>query len=249
MSLSSLQYLVLPPVGNVLLALFGALLWRSSRGLGLTLVIAGLLSLLLISTPLVSYWLRHGLEIYPPLTPTAAKRGQAIVILGGGRNYDSPEFGWGDAPSNTTWRRLAYGALLAKQYDLPVLLSGGRVHHEALAEAQLMARAMRQLFEIDPTWVETQSRDTAENASESARLLEGTGIQRVLLVSQAWHLPRAVAAFEHAGLDAIPAPTEFTGNPGLGPLAFVPRAYYLRQSTQAIHEWLGRMVYGLQRNL
>lgn len=249
MSLSSLQYLVLPPTGNVLLALLGALLWRSSRGLGLTLMIAGLLSLLLISTPLVSYWLRHGLEVYPPLTPAEAKRGQAIVILGGGRNYDSPEFGWGDAPSNTTWRRLAYGALLAKQYHLPVLLSGGRVHDEALAESQLMARAMRQLFEIDPAWVETQSRNTAENATESARLLEGTGIQRVLLVSQAWHLPRAVAAFEHAGLEAIPAPTEFTANPGFGPMAFVPRAYYLRQSAQALHEWLGRLVYGLQRNL
>ncbi|WP_129139180.1 YdcF family protein [Modicisalibacter coralii] len=247
MSPSYLQYLVLPPVGNVLLMLAGFAIWRSSRGLGLTLVIGGLVSLLVISTPLVSYWLRHGLEIYPPLTAAEARRGQAIVILGGGRNYHSPEFGWGDAPSNTTWRRLAYGVFLARQYDLPVLLSGGRVHDEPLAESQLMARAMRQVFDIRPTWLETQSRNTAENASETARVLQGTDIQRVLLVSQAWHLPRAVAAFEHAGLEAIPAPTEFAGKPHLDPLAFVPRAYYLRQSSRALHEWLGRLVYGLRR--
>lgn len=249
MPLSSLQYLALPPVGNILLALAGFAVWRSYRGLGLALVVIGLLSLLMVSTPLVSYWLRHGLEIYPPLSAAEAKRGQAIVILGGGRNYDSPEFGWGDSPSNTTWRRLAYGVLLAREYDLPILLSGGRVHHEPLAEAQLMARALRQVFDVEPTWLETQSRNTAENASETARVLQGTGVQRVLLVSQAWHLPRAVAAFEHAGLEAIPAPTEFAGKPHLGPLAFVPRAYYLRQSTRALHEWLGRLVYGLERHL
>ncbi|SHF15559.1 Uncharacterized SAM-binding protein YcdF, DUF218 family [Modicisalibacter ilicicola DSM 19980] len=243
--LHALKYLLLPPLINMLLIVSGLVLWKTSRGVGITLVALGMASLLALSLPWVSYWLRKGLEPYEPPAPSALQDAQAIVILGGGRDFGTPEFGWGDAPNNATWRRLGYGAWLARETNLPLLVSGGRGHDEALAEATLMARALEQAFGLDVRWVETRSRSTAENAEFSATILEREGLDTVLLVSQAWHLPRAIPEFEQTGLRVIPAPTEYASRPPNGPIAWIPRAYHLRQSTQALHEWLGRGAHAL----
>lgn len=243
MLLHALKYLLLPPLVNALLMLAGLLLWKSHRMLGPSLLVLGLVSLLALSLPWVSYWLRKGLEPYAPPSYSMQKKAEAIVILGGGRDYATPEFGWGDAPNNATWRRLAYGAWLSRETGLPILVSGGRVNDETLAEATLMARALNQAFGLETRWVEERSRTTAENAEFSAAILQREDIARILLVSQAWHLPRAIPEFERTGLEVIPAPTEFASRPSPGLIAWIPRAYHLRQSTQALHEWLGRIVY------
>ncbi|MFP4138733.1 MAG: YdcF family protein [Halomonas sp.] len=246
--MEALKYLLLPPVINALLILAGlaAGTGRLTGGLLVTLGLAGLLAL---ATPMASHALRQGLEP-PPLSGAAALRGaEAIVILGGGRDYDSPEFGWGDAPANASWRRLAYGAWLHRESGLPLLVSGGRIHDEHSAEASLMAAALREVFEVPVRWMEGESRNTAENARFSADMLAGAGIEHVALVSQAWHLPRATADFEAAGLTVTPAPTEFASAPLPGLHAWIPRAYHLNQSTRALHEWLGRGVDWLKAQL
>ncbi len=246
MLLHSLKYLLLPPIVNVLMVVVGLLLWKRRPRLGIATVTLGLATLLVLATPWASYWLRTGLEPYAPPSPEALSRSEAIVILGGGRDYGAPEFGWGDAPNNATWRRLAHGAWLARRSDRPILVTGGRVHDEAIAEATLMANALRQAFGLDVAWIEDASRTTAENAELSAAILQDADIHTILLVSQAWHLPRAVPEFTRAGLEVIPAPTDFASQPPPGIVAWIPRAYYLRHSTQALHEWLGRAVYALK---
>nr|WP_297458616.1 YdcF family protein [uncultured Halomonas sp.] len=246
MTVHLLKYLALPPLINVLLIVAGLLLLKRWRWLGSSLVALGLIALLALSTPLASYWLRVGLETYSPPTAAELSRAEAIVILGGGRDYVAPEFGWGDAPNNATWRRLAYGAWLADRSDLPILVTGGRMHGEMLAEATLMAKALRQVFGLEAHWIETRSRTTAENARYSAPLLKADGIRSVLLVSQAWHLPRAVPEFTRMGLEVIPAPTDFASPPPASLLAWIPQAYHLRHSAQALHEWLGRAFYALR---
>lgn len=241
-----LKYLLLPPVINVLLGVLGLIFWRRLPWLGGILLVLGVGGLLWLATPTASHWLRAGLEPYPAVTQEELESTQAIVVLGGGRDYQSPEFGWGDTPNNATWRRLAYAARLHRLSGLPLMVSGGRVHGEARAEATLMKRALRDSFGIETTWVETQSRNTAENARFSAAMLQQEGIHRVALVSQAWHLPRAVREFEAAGLSVLPAPTEFASPPPDSLWAWLPRAYHLRQSTQALHEWLGRGVFEIR---
>ncbi|QJQ94245.1 MULTISPECIES: YdcF family protein [Halomonadaceae] len=244
-----LKYLLLPPLVNVLLVVLGLLLWPVRSGLGLLLILLGFMSLLLLATPQVSHGLRQGLEHYLPPTPDELQEAEAIVILGGGRDYGAVEFDWGDAPSNATWRRLAYGVKLHRDTGLPILVSGGRVHDEPSSEASLMAAALREIFDVAVEWEEDQSRNTAENARFSADLLSSDGITRVVLVSQSWHLPRAVAEFERTGLDVMPAPTEFASQPGQGLHAWLPRAYHLRHSSQALHEWLGRAVQALRQRI
>lgn len=236
-----LKSLALPPVINALLILAGLAL-GARRLIGGLFIILGLASLLLLATPWASHALRQGLEPTPLPGPAALRGSQAIVILGGGRDYSAPEFGWGDAPTNATWRRLAYGAHLHRGSGLPILVSGGRVHDEHSAEASLMAAALREVFDVPVRWLEGESRNTAENARFSAAMLAGANIERVALVSQAWHLPRASAEFEKAGLTVTAAPTEFASAPPPGLHGWMPRAYHLHQSTRALHEWLGRGV-------
>jgi uncharacterized SAM-binding protein YcdF (DUF218 family) len=61
----------------------------------------------------------------------------------------------------------------------------------------------------DAVQVEDHSRSTYENARQTAQLLEQQKLQQVLLVTSALHLPRALATFRAAGIDALPAPTDF----------------------------------------
>ncbi|MDR5866022.1 YdcF family protein [Halomonas koreensis] len=235
-----LETLLLPPLLNAWLILLGGLLWMRRQLIGGLLVVLGLGGLVALATPLASHALRQGLE--PPALAASPRLdgAGAIVILGGGRDYAAPEFGWGDAPANATWRRLAYGAFLHRRSGRPILVSGGRVHDEHSAEASLMAAALREVFEVPVRWLEGRSASTAENARFSAEMLAAEGIGHVALVSQAWHLPRAAAAFERAGLTVTPAPTEFASPPPGGLAAWRPSAYHLHQSTRALREWLGR---------
>ena len=235
--MSALASLLLPPLVNILLMLFGIVLWRHQAALGITLMVLGLGSLAALATPLASYHLRQGLS--PDMLPvsTPPEGAGAIVILGGGRNVGSAEFGWNDAPINATWRRLAYGAWLHRQSDLPILVSGGRggdAHGDHQdAEATLMAAALREVFDVPVRWLEDASRSTTENADYSADMLRAQGIEHVVLISQAWHLARAQREFERAGLAVTPAATEFASRPPAGVRALLPSAYHLHQSSRA----------------
>ena len=96
---------------------------------------------------------------------------QAIVILGGGgqRRY-APEYG-GPAADPLLLERLAYGAYVAHQTGLPILVSGNGI------EARAMRDTLVRNFGIEPRWVEDRAYDTFDNASNSAQLLRADGVQ------------------------------------------------------------------------
>jgi uncharacterized SAM-binding protein YcdF (DUF218 family) len=87
-------------------------------------------------------------------------------------------------------------------------------------------------------WIEDQSVDTSSSAQLSAQLLNDHNVKRVALVSNAWHLPRAVAKFEAAGLSIVPAPMGFSRSM-TDVYAFLPSAGALSATNRALHEWLG----------
>jgi uncharacterized SAM-binding protein YcdF (DUF218 family) len=97
-------------------------------------------------------------------------------------------------------RRLEIGIRLFERGAAPLLvLSGGG--RGPLREAELMRRAAI-AHGVPPTamLVDPVSRDTFENAGETARLLSARGLRSVLLVSDRVHLPRAALLFRLAGL-------------------------------------------------
>ncbi len=235
--------LILPPFGPLLLIAFGLWLASRRRRIGTLLATVALLGLVALSLPAVANALLRSQEVSAPLAPEALVGAQVIVVLGGGTNYMAPEYG-GDTVSIYTLERLRYAALLHRRSGLPLLVTAG-APFGGQPEAQLMQAVLEQDFAVKVRWVESESRDTAENASLSARILKDAGIQRILLVSQAWHLPRAVAAFERQGFTVTPAATGFTRDSPSLLQNLLPSAGALESSRTAINEYLGRLISGL----
>jgi uncharacterized SAM-binding protein YcdF (DUF218 family) len=242
-----LKALILPPAGPALLVLLGVLLWR--RPLGRALALLGALATLVLSLPITAAHLIAGLEPYPALTPDALAhpQAQAILVLGGDRSGDSLEYGRDDL-GPLTLQRVRYAAWLQRRTGLPLFVSGGSPPWELPPLGQLMRRVLEQEFQVPVAGVDDRSQTTWENARYSAALLRTRGIARILLVSQAWHLPRAVRAFERQGVEVVPAPTGSLPPLG-GPLTpgdLLPSAHALTTSWLGLHEYLGGAWYALR---
>ena len=230
--------LALPP-GNGLFPLLLAALFRRRRwAFGLALCGGGLL--LLQALPLVSGTLMATLEDRAGPPVQAAGGAQAIVILGSGLIPTLPEFG-GDTASERTLVRVRNGARLARRFELPVLVAGGTPLNAERSEAEVMAELLEQEFGVAVRWREDGSMDTADNARLSANILQPAGIRRIVLVTQAFHMPRARFLFERAGFEVVPAPVHFVTKGGGDTvwLDFLPRVSALQESYYAEHEWLG----------
>lgn len=263
MILRALKYLLLPPALNIILLVCAYFLLKPWPKLRAYTLLSSILSLWLMSTPFVAVNLAELLQNqYPALAlntmsdPTENQHFDAIVILGAGRNYRADEWQLDDAQhtekSHATHsvneyelQRLHYGAALAKISGKPMLLTGGRVFGEALSEAELMQSTLK-IWGTEAKWLEHESRTTAENAVYSFRMLEAEGIQRIALVTHAWHMPRSVAVFEKAGFQVVPAPTVFYAMPNSSVLRWLPKAHYLEMSSLMLHELLGQIWYQIK---
>ena len=235
-----LTALVLPPAGPLLLAALGLLLIRRRPRLGRTLAWSGLVLLWLLATPAVTKPMLAAIEDIPPLDPARAKSAQAIVVLGGGSYFAAPEYG-GDTVSRWSLERIRHAARLQRETGLPLLVTGG-APLGGVAEGRSMQAALEKDFGVKVRWVEEASADTRENARLSAPLLREAGIRRVLLVTHAWHMQRALGEFSAAGLEAVAAPTGYETTGPLTALDILPGPGGLWAGRIALNEWLGRLV-------
>lgn len=238
---------MLMPLGIVLIVLLVALLlaWRwplhAWRPLALAFIV-----LYALSTQFVADGLLRWLE--PKYRdPAANQSGEAIVVLGGGTYFSAPEYG-GDTVKAHTLARLRYAARLQRSLNKPVLVTGGSPEGSRVAEAELMRQVLQQDFQVPVQWSEQGSHNTLESARSSYRLLKPAGVNRVYLVTHAWHMPRARLAFESAGFKVIPAPTGYATRFELTVLDFLPRAQALYDSGLFFHEVAG-IVWYLARRL
>ena len=236
-----LTSLTLPPSGPLLLALLGLVLARRRPRLGYTLTAVAIASLWTLSMPWVANSLLRSLEDATPPALEQVARTQAIVILGSNIYFLAPEYDDRDTVGDFALERLRYGARLARATSLPVAISGGIPPEGDTPEATIMQEVLQTEFGVASRWLETKSLDTNENAAFLAPQLKDAGVKEITLVTHAWHMRRAQAAFERQGLSVLPAPTRFT------PIyrGIIPRADALRNSSLALHEWLGLLAGGL----
>ena len=229
---------LVPPVNLAVLALVAVLLgWRRVSAVALALV-------LLLALPVVSGTLLTSLERRLP-APPAGPPPQAIVILGGDlRSIATPP---GEVAGKLTLARLQAGAALARATHLPILVTGGIVHRGGPPVAAVMAASLARDFATPARWIEPKSATTWENARFSAAILRAAGIGRVYVVTQAWHMRRALIAFAGTGLAVTPAPVPLDRppRPGFGDL--IPRVGSWQLSYWALHEWIGCAWYDLRR--
>ncbi len=244
-----LTALALPPALGIWLALLGWwLMLRNRSRWGAALVGLSLLGLWMVSCNAVAIWLDRNflpqtIALAPDqVVPTLRQQQmQAIIVLGGGAETASREYGQAQ-PAQATVTRLHYGVVLAKSSGLPLGFSGGigwAASDAADTEAAAAQRWAAQLGLAPLRWLEGGSRDTQENAQKTAALLKKDGITRIALVTNAWHMPRARRAFENAGLMVLPAPMGYTEPVTSATLEWLPSAHGLRHARWVLHEMLG----------
>jgi uncharacterized SAM-binding protein YcdF (DUF218 family) len=242
---NALVSLLIPPGSLLLVAGYGLILSRRRPRGGKALIGLAMLALYVLSTDYAADRLLQSLEP-EPRDPLADRRGQAIIVLGGGKYYSAPEYGGADTVKTHTLLRLRYAARLHHITGKPILVTGGSPEGSATSEATAMKIVLENEFKSPVTWTEDSSNTTLENARLSRRLLNTTGVRSIYLVTHAWHMPRAKLAFEHAGFKVIPAPTGFTTGYRLTVLDFMPSAYALYKSSRFMHEVLGSIWYRLK---
>jgi uncharacterized SAM-binding protein YcdF (DUF218 family) len=246
---TALRLLIMPPVCLLLLIALGYLLRRRWPAAGSFVSRLGVLTLLVLSTNAGALLLVRPLEdMSAPLTSFKDSGAQAIVVLTASNIERAPEYEGKDVPDPVGLVRLHYAAYLQHATALPILISGGREPGGSadVSLAASAARTLREDFKTEVKWMEEQSRTTAENAEFSARMLKAAGVKRVLLVTQALHMPRAQAAFVRNGIEVVAAPTLFYSRGRWTPWMLIPSASGLYRTYYAWHEWVGLAWYRLQ---
>lgn len=240
-----LKLAVSVPFALFLLIGVGFWVMRRRTRLGRILVASGFSALLLLSIPWCAAALLRSLQGEPVDASSLGKDARAIVVLSADAVSYAPEFGR-PTVGRLTLERLRYGAYLARRSELPLLVAGGASRPGIASRGELMREALEEGFGVAVRWVEGSSTDTLGNARGAAELLGQEGIDRIALVTHAWHMPRAVQAFESTGLLVLAAPTAFRDWPEARWTSCVPSARSLQESSWAVHEWIGRAWYTLR---
>ena len=247
-----LTALALPPVPLLLLMLIGARLILPRRGLGWFVILLSVV-LIWLSACTGSARLLNQFVVRPPSALTqdqiktlrAQKTPTAIIALGGGLEPYAPEYGVSNL-SETSLERLRYGVWLSRETGLPLGFSGGVgwAQPDSKPEAQIAAQIAAGEFGRPLRWVEDNSRDTHENALRTVAMLRPQGIREIVLVTHAYHMPRAVRDFEvAAGSDIriLPAPMGLARGTETGALTWMPTSRGNQQVREALREILGKL--------
>ncbi|MBW4440074.1 MAG: YdcF family protein [Plectolyngbya sp. WJT66-NPBG17] len=256
--LSKLLPIFLYPLGLscVLLILTLILLWKKRSRLALIPVTLTFLILFLSSSAWISDAIVESLE-FQYITQGELPTADAIVVLGGATESALPPRPWIEIREEGD--RVLYGAKLYRDKKAPkLILSGGRVdwRPSSSSEAEDMAILMETMgVQRSAMLLEPRSLNTRENAVNSLEIMKAQKIQKILLVTSAMHMPRSMMIFKKLGIDAIPAPTDYTSIQ-LGQatrssleatiLDTLPDADQLRRTSRAMKEYVGILVYRLR---
>ncbi len=254
---SKLLPIFLYPLGLscVLLIVSLVLIWKKRSRLAIIPISVTLFVLFLSSSAWISDALVRSLEFQN--LPTEIPTADAIVVLGGSTESAIPPRPWIEIREEGD--RVLYAGKLYRDRKAPrLILSGGRVdwRPSSASEAEDMATLLETMGVPRTAMIlESNSLNTRENAVNTQQILQAQGIQRILLVTSAMHMPRSLLIFKKLGIDAIPAPTDFTSiqvdqatqnSFAASILDTLPDADQLRRTNRALKEYVGILVYRLR---
>ncbi len=183
--------------------------------------------------------------------PWDASRGppDGIVVLGGAITPDVSA-ARGVVALNEAAERITVTAELARRYPNARIIFSGGSSALIFDEAVEAAFAVRQLQALgvahERITAEEQSRNTIENAVFSRLIADPKPGERWLLVTSAYHMPRAIAAFRAAGFAIEAYPVDWrTRGPIDAVRPFASLGDGLRRTDTAVREWVGLLVYRL----
>lgn len=238
---------------NVLIGmvLIGALLLftRWSRG-GRRFAVLGALGLAACGFAPLGIWLARPLENRFPVQSQEMPPPTGILVLGGSIDQITTAARSGQVTIGAAGGRITEAVALAQRYPQARLVftggSNGLLHTHAEGEAESAARLFAQLGIAESRiTIESESRNTYENAVLVKRILQPKPGERWVLVTSAWHMPRSVGIFRRAGFDVIPYPTDYetrnTDRELWRPI--LPASRGLDLVDRIAREWLGLLAY------
>ncbi len=209
----------------------------------------GLVVLVVFSLEPVSNALFHSLESPPQSSVRPGVTYDAAILLGGVGD-DRAEATWGQRAFNDNNERLLETFdLLRSGRARYAIVSGGdaAVQRADLIEARVLVEQLVAWgIDRDRLVVEGEARNTRENAVYSAAIVRARGWHDVVIVTSAFHMSRAYGCFRAVGLAVDMSPVDFRSYDGRFRGELIPRADHLQESTAALREWLGRIVYRLR---
>lgn len=234
---------VLPAVG--LLGLIIALarrgragLWLASLGIGGTLI-AGIL-------PIANIMLLPLEERFPRYQEDGRPIDGIIVLSGAvdlAQSLDRDELSLNGAAE----RFVRFLEMARRHREALLVYTGGNSGDPSRSEAQLAAEQMKRLgVSTERLLIEPASRTTWDNARNTKALLGERAQGRWVLITSAWHMPRAMGCFQKVGLTVIPYPVDYQTR---GPMdlirPFTSVGHGLQRLDIAVKEWLGLFGYRL----
>jgi uncharacterized SAM-binding protein YcdF (DUF218 family) len=226
---SKILWIFLSPIVVLLIAALLGVLWSKGRfaRTGRTIALAAIIVLIVAAMTPLGLILISPLEDRFPRPPRDIPPPYGIIMLGGGEGIE----------------RVVEGAILAKRYpQAKIAFSGGNgsLFDSKSTEAP-EARALLIDLGVDPKRItlEDKSRNTAQNARFTAAMVQPEPNQSWLIVTSAFHMPRALDLFRKAGFDAVAYPVGY----------FTPVRWRLDPIRNlwvfqtAVHEWIGLLAY------
>ena len=257
--LSKLLPLFIYPVGLGLILLVLALIFQHDPKRLKSFLVTAIAILWLGGNSWVSKSLARSLE-WQYFPPDELPHADVIVVLGGGTG--PAQYPRSIVELNGSGDRMLYASWLYHQGVAPkLLLTGGSISWMGEREstpADEMAEVLEMLgVPREAVWLESESLNTYENALYSRAILDREGIDRIILVTSAFHMPRAVPLFEKQGFEVIPAPADYSVtqqswdelwefNLTTQIFNFIPTASNLENTTGALKEYIGILIYTLR---
>ena len=246
------------PIGVIGILIVLALLLHQKPRVQRVILILAILILLISGNRWVAMALTRSLE-WQYLPQERIPEAEVIVVLGGGTNPAA--YPRSTVEINGAGDRVLYAAELFHTGKADhLLLSGGRIDWSSsnTTPAEEMALILERLgIPVESMWLESESRNTFENAQFARELLAEKDINKIILVTSASHMPRSVQLFEEQGFEVIPAPTDYDvtqsnwqalkqANIPIQIMNLLPNVENINSVTSVMKEYIGILFYRIR---
>jgi uncharacterized SAM-binding protein YcdF (DUF218 family) len=217
--------------------------WQK-KGIKLLLLLTFLAWLLALMP--VGEWFFYPLEKQFSSNPLLPERIDGIIVLGGSVNPSLSQY-WQQLETYSNHERLSQFILLAKKYPhARLLFTGGNssLHQGEPTEAdQVKDFFIHSGIQEKRLLLENKARNTYENAVFSKQLARPLSDENWVLITSAYHMPRAIGVFCKQGWPTIPFPVDHASQPDK---LFDPDfklSDHISDLVEASHEWVGLLAY------
>ena len=239
---------ILPLLVSPLFIVLGLIIWGVIIGSKKTSFM-GIVILVFCSLPIVSNGLVSYLESDYQLNKTSeADTANAIVVLSGMvrtiQTKDGLAYEWGDGAD-----RFFAGIDLFKENKAPYLvLTRGKVPWSVGKPEGEYLRDVANKFEIPRKDILlTENVENTDQEANSVKKLLTINDPKIILVTSAFHMPRAQKVFEAAGINVVPFPVDFRSEAHkLTFMDYMPSGEAIKDTSRFVREMIGRTYYNLK---